>query len=136
VLIKNIIVEKYSRPAQNGAINGRNGTGWTVEASEIRWNSGAGISIGNEGRIIDSNIHHNKQIGAIGVGRNVLLKGNEIWADNIYGFDYGWEAGGVKVAASVAAVMAGNYVHRNIGPGLWCGINCEDALYENNTVEL
>ena len=37
VLIRNIIVEKYSNSAQTGAINGRSAASWSIENVEARW---------------------------------------------------------------------------------------------------
>ncbi len=31
--------------------------------------------------------------------------------------------------------MRGNHVYRNDGPGIWCDIDCRDAVIEDNTVE-
>lgn len=135
VSVKNLIVEKYASPAQMGAVNGRNGANWTIESSEIRLNSGAGVTLGSGGRIIRSNIHHNGQIGAVIVGRNVAFTGNLLWANNTSGFDSHWEGGGIKIAASESVIIADNYVHHNLGPGLWCDINCRDVTYEGNKVE-
>lgn len=135
VLIKDLTVEKYANPSQNGAINGEGGSNWRVEECEVRLNSGAGVSVGQGGSIIASNIHHNGQIGAVMVGRKLALKNNEIWANNIYDFDYRWEAGGVKIAESSDVLIKNNFAHHNNGPGLWCDINCRDVIYENNKVE-
>jgi Right handed beta helix region/O-Antigen ligase len=134
VLISNLVVEKYKSAAQRGAIRGY--ARWTTRNVEVRWNSGAGITLGAEGRILDSHIHHNGQIGVVMVGRNVVLAGNEIAFNNVLGFDPDWEAGGVKIAASDGVEMARNFVHDNSGPGLWCDIDCRDVVYEANTVEL
>lgn len=136
VVISNLVVEKYKSAAQRGAIRGSNAMRWTTKNVEARWNSGAGISLGTEGQILDCHIHHNGQIGVIMVGRSVVLAGNEIAFNNVLGFDPEWEAGGVKIAASDGVEMARNFVHHNSGPGLWCDIDCRNVLYEANTVEL
>ena len=91
--------------------------------------------MGTNGAIVDCRIHHNGQLGGTAGGTDILLKGNEIWANNIYGFDYGWEAGGVKITNSDRVTFRDNHVHHNVGPGLWCDINCRDVIYEGNTVE-
>ena len=135
VLITNLTIEKYASAAQKGAIQAEGAAGWTIENCEVRLNSGAGISVGTGSRVNDCNIHHNGQIGITGFGRDILIEDNEIWANNIRGFDPGWEAGGVKIALSDGIVFRGNYVHENFGPGLWCDINCHNALYEANLVE-
>jgi parallel beta-helix repeat protein len=135
VLIRGLVIEKYYNPAQEGAVAGKLGKGWRVEHTEFRLNSGVGVAVGTNGAIVDCKIHHNGQLGANAVGTDILIGGNEIWANNIYGFDFDWEAGGVKVANSDRVTLRGNHVHHNVGPGLWCDINCRDVIYEGNTVE-
>jgi hypothetical protein len=135
VTIKNIIVEKYDSPAQEGAINGRFSTNWIVSGVELRWNSAVGIRVGAGGQLLDSNVHHNGQLGVSAGGKSMLLKNNEVWANNAYGFDVAWEAGGVKAAEAEDFKVIGNRVHDNGGTGIWCDINCRNALFEGNTAE-
>jgi hypothetical protein len=135
VLIKNLTIEKYASVAQKGAIQTTEGPRWTIENCELRWNSGAGIGIGTGGRVRDCDIHHNGQIGIAGHGRDILIEKNRIWSNNIYGFDYGWEAGGAKIALSDGVTFRDNDVRDNVGPGLWCDIDCRNVVYEGNLVE-
>jgi len=119
VLISNVIVEKYGSIAQKGAIEGMGAVGWTVENCEVRLNSGGGLTVGTSGRVHDNDIHHNGQIGIGGVGRDILIENNRIWANNTRGFNFNWEAGGVKLALSDGVVLRGNHVYDNNGSGLW-----------------
>jgi len=135
VLIRNITVEKYSSVAGKGAIQGKGGPDWIVENCEVRLNSGAGIVIGAGGRVRGCDVHHNGQIGIAGQGRDIMIENNRIWENNTHGFDFKWEAGGVKVVVSDGVVFRGNHVHDNIGPGLWCDIECRNVVYEGNLVE-
>ena len=135
VLIRNITVEKYASLAQEGAIQSRGGTGWTIENCEVRLNSAGGIGVGAGSRVLGCDIHHNGQIGITGVGPDILIENNRIWANNVRGFATGWEAGGVKLALSNGVTFRGNHVHDNIGAGLWCDINCRNVVYEGNLIE-
>jgi hypothetical protein len=135
VLIRNIIVEKYANAAQSGAIHAMTAAGWTIENVEARWNSGAGIALGSGGRVRSSNVHHNGQIGIVGVGRVIEIDGNSISDNNTRGFDFKWEAGGVKIGLSDGVTMRNNHAYDNVGPGLWCDIECRNVLYERNVVE-
>jgi parallel beta-helix repeat protein len=135
VLIRGLIVEKYFNPAQEGAVQGEEARGWRVEDCEFRFNSGAGVSVGSGGAILNSRIHHNGQLGATAGGSDILIEGNEIWANNMYGFDYTWEAGGVKVTDSERVTFRRNHSHHNGGPGLWCDERCRDTVFEGNIVE-
>lgn len=134
VVISGLVIEKYFNPAQEGAVHGE-GRGWRVENSELRLNSGAGVSVGSDGAISNCKIHHNGQIGVTADGSNILLEANEIWSNNIYGFDSEWDAGGVKITVSSDIVFRNNHVHHNNGPGLWCDERCVNVLFEGNLVE-
>jgi hypothetical protein len=109
--------------------------GWRVENSELRLNSGAAIALGSSSKVLASYLHRNGQTGIAGEGVDLMIENNLISANNIYGFDYKWEAGGVKLASSDGVVMRGNHVVDNVGPGLWCDIACRNVIYENNIVE-
>lgn len=135
VSIGNLVVEKFANAAQQGAIDARKGTGWTIENCEVRLNSGAGIGVGSGGLVRNCDIHANGQIGIAGYGRDISIEHNHIWSNNTYGFDGTWEAGGAKIALSDGVRFVDNYVHDNNGPGLWCDINCKNVLYEKNLVE-
>lgn len=135
VSINNLIIEKYASPAQRSAISARGGIDWTIENCEIRLNSGGGIGIGDGTQIRFNNIHHNGQTGVGGVGKHVVIENNRIWANNTRGFDFKWEAGGVKLALSEDVILRANLVYDNVGPGLWCDISCRDVVYEGNRVE-
>ncbi|MBW3660098.1 MAG: right-handed parallel beta-helix repeat-containing protein [Gemmatimonadetes bacterium] len=142
VTIRNLVIERYAPGAQMGAIKAGGhdrddgSYGWIVENVEVRENDGGGIRIGHAMTIRNSTIHHNSQIGIVGVGDDVLVEGNEI-AYNNHGkeFDYGWEAGGAKFVKTRNLVVRGNHVHHNWGPGLWTDIDNVDTLYEGNLVE-
>jgi parallel beta-helix repeat protein len=135
VLIRNVTVEKYASVAQKGAIQTTGGTGWTIEDCELRWNSGLGVGLGSGGSVRNCDIHHNGQAGIGGYGQDILIEKNRIWSNNIYGFDYTWEAGGAKIALSDGVIFRDNDVRDNGGPGLWCDIDCRNVVYEGNTVE-
>ncbi|MDX1622623.1 MAG: right-handed parallel beta-helix repeat-containing protein [Gemmatimonadota bacterium] len=142
VTIRNLVIEDYAPGAQMGAIKagghdpGASTSGWVVENSEVRHNDGGGIRIGDRMTIRDSRIHHNSQIGIVGIGDGVLVENNEIDHNNWQKeYDYGWEAGGTKFVKTRNLVVRGNHVHDNWGPGLWTDIDNVDTLYENNLVE-
>ncbi|MGY4320620.1 hypothetical protein ACVWW1_009947 [Bradyrhizobium sp. JR3.5] len=135
ILIKNLIIEKYASVGQKGAVQAQDANGWVVENCELRLNSAAGIAVGSGTRIRDCDIHHNGQIGITGVGRDVVIERNRVFANNTREFNPNWEAGGVKLAVSSNVVMRDNRVYDNRGPGLWCDIECRDVLYEGNIAE-
>jgi hypothetical protein len=135
VVIRNITVEKYGSPAQRGAIHARDGARWMIADCVVRLNSGAGISVGDGTRVQNCDVDNNGQIGIEGNGKDIRIEGNRIWANNIYGFDPAWEAGGVKIAESDGVEFRDNHVYDNNGSGLWCDIDCRNVIYEGNLVE-
>jgi hypothetical protein len=133
VTVAGIVVEKYSTPAQQGAIH--MASGWTVIGNEVRWNHGYGIRGATNGRILNNNVHHNGQMGIGGVGSNILIQGNEVAFNHWAGFLNDWERGGMKFAASTDLVFRNNYVHDNDGRGIWTDIDVKGLLIEDNLVE-
>ena len=134
VSIDGLVIEKYASPAQRGAINALGRSGWSITNCEVRLNRGAGIILGSDGRVTSCNIHHNGQLGIGGEGSGITIEGSEIHSNNTGGFDFGWEAGGVKIGSGESVVLRNNRVHDNVGAGLWCDIDCREVLYEGNEV--
>jgi parallel beta-helix repeat protein len=142
VVIQSLIIEHYNPPVQRGAIlagwdeGGPTTEGWSVENCEIRYNSTGGIRIGDHMKVLNSNIHHNGQLGIGGIGDSVLIDGNEIAYNNYSAtYDVTWEAGGAKFVLTNWLVARGNYVHDNTGPGLWSDIDSRNTIYERNRIE-
>jgi len=72
-------------------------------------------------------------------GSNLAIRNNELAFNNTVNYDCGWECGGAKFAGGPGQevqdlVFAGNYVHDNYGPGVWCDINCYHPIVTNNTI--
>lgn len=141
VTIRGLVVEHYASPLQMGAITAGGHeqkdqtTGWRIEECEVRNNAGGGIRLGDEMQVLRSHIHHNGQIGLVGIADGTLIEDNEIAYNNTRGVDSGWEAGGTKFVLSEGLVVRGNYVHHNDGKGIWTDIDNIDVLIERNIVE-
>jgi parallel beta-helix repeat protein len=136
VRIDGLIVQNYAPPQQRGAIDARGTYGWMVQNCEVRYNMvGEGITAGTKSQILNNKIHHNDQLGIGGIGDSILVQGNEIAFNNyLRDYTWGWELGGVKMAATRWLVMRGNYAHDNFGHGIWSDVDNIYALYENNRV--
>jgi parallel beta-helix repeat protein len=142
ITIRNLIIEDYAPGAQMGAIKGgghsreESTEGWTIEGCEIRYNEGGGIRTGNRMRVLNNKVHHNSQIGMVGMGDGLLVEGNEIAYNNWEKkFAYGWEAGGTKFVRTDGLIVRNNWSHHNWGPGLWTDIDNINVTYEGNLVE-
>jgi hypothetical protein len=97
-------------------------------------------------QVIGNFIHHNSQIGidtnfADSVDptvtfANIVVSSNEIAYNNYrHDFDPGWEAGGTKFWGTSNLQVTNNYVHDNIGPGLWSDTDNVKTTYANNDIE-
>ncbi len=141
VTINRLVIEKYAPPAQEGAIDSRadtsdlvGGSDWVVTDNVVRWNHGIGVSA-TTGAIVQSNvIYQNGQMGMSAHGNNILIAENEIYGNNTAGFERSWEAGGGKFVFTDGLTVRGNYVHDNLGIGLWTDIDNINTRYENNRV--
>jgi parallel beta-helix repeat protein len=138
VTIRNLVIQNYNPPLQDGAIRGdwNASTGWVIEYNEVKNNrGGAGIYISNQSTIRNNYIHHNGQLGILGRGNGAVVTGNEISYNNTGGNDPNWAAGGVKLLYSTGLRFANNYVHDNMGQGVWFDINNIDCIIDGNRVE-
>jgi hypothetical protein len=134
VTVKNLIIEKYANASSSGALtpSEQQAAGWTIDSNEIRLNHGAGLRVGSGSKVLRNKVHHNGQIGIMGLGSNILVEGNEIAFNNNAGFYYPWEAGGTKFLFTTNLIIRNNYSHDNRGPGLWTDYNNYYVTYESN----
>jgi parallel beta-helix repeat protein len=115
---------------------------WTVQDVEIR-DSQVGISVSTGSVLRNSFIHDNRQYGIIGgPGRDIRVETTELTSNNTSRFCGGaceGDAGTDKIVGSMSGaygvVWRGNWVHDNIGNGIWSDGNVRDSLYANNLVE-
>ena len=143
VSISHVVVEKYASPPQFGAIgaqgwagNDRGGAqGWTVTDTEVRLSHGTGIQLADHSTIERCDVHHNGQKGIGARGADILVENNEIAFNNYAGYDYGWEAGGSKFSRTTNLRVLNNYVHDNLGSGLWTDIDNKNTTYRMNRVD-
>lgn len=132
VTLEGLTIEKYAAPGQAGAVAVRRD--WSVISCEIRFNHGAGVK-GASGLVMrDSYLHHNGQFGISGGGVGVTIEGNEISHNGAVGYSPGWAAGGTKFVQVTNLKVVDNFVHSNLGPGLWTDAGLEGTVYEANRV--
>ena len=145
VVIAHLTIQGFGPVGGNnneGVVNHDSAPGWTVEASTVQANAGAGVMIGSGTVLRGSCLRDNGQYGfnayhRDGV-RDVELSGNEITGNNTDD----WEArldgcgctGGGKFWETVGARVVGNYVHDNRGAGLWADTNNSAFLVQGNYV--
>jgi hypothetical protein len=83
--------------------------------------------------LVRASYFHNNRRNGMGGGEchRMLVVGTEL-AFNGTDRQLGKGAGGIKVAGSVGVVIRENFVHDNIGTGIWCDENCRDWLVAGN----
>ncbi len=142
VTISDLKIEKYATPAQRGTIqaetlgdDGVRGWRWVIENVEVTGSHGAGIRTGDFTRVIGAYLHHNGQLGlSVSGGTGVVIEDSELAFNNIAGFSWGWEGGGMKAVRTNGLMVRNNRSHDNNGPGLWTDIDNVATVYENNRV--
>ena len=136
VRIEGLVIEKFANEGQLAAVDSR--YNWSVVRDEVRLNHGTGV--GNAAVLRDSFIHDNGEMGfAMGwvtatPGNPFLVENNEISANNYAGYDPNWEAGCCKFGRIDGVVVRGNYIHDNLGKGLWTDGDNFNVVYENNRI--
>lgn len=141
VTISNLVIAKYATPAQEGTVqaqslaDGERGQRWIMRDLEVTGSHGVGIRTGDATLVTGVNVHHNGQMGiAVSGGIEVVLEDTEIGFNNIAGFDWTWEGGGMKATRTDGLVVRRVHSHDNTGPGLWTDIDTQNTLYEDNLV--
>jgi parallel beta-helix repeat protein len=130
VVIQGMIVQGYATPVNSGAaIWGQGATGWRIEDVEARNNAWAAIFISANSVIRGNYVHHNGWLGIVGDHvSGAVVDSNEIAYNNLAGNDPNFAAGGLKAIATSNLTLRGNFVHHNVGFGLWCD-NCNATTY-------
>jgi hypothetical protein len=91
------------------------GTGWRITRVETT-GSGAGLFTGRGAVISASWTHHNRYVGVR--GSHGIIQDSEI-AHNGTLMDTGGDDGGTKFIFAGDVYLLRNFVHDNLGPGLW-----------------
>ncbi len=151
VVIEGLTIEHYATPTQHGAIGFHEEHwtyDWTVRDTTVRQNHGAGIRLGPGMTLERVRVLDNGQLGVGGDGIDrtdgptggyqapVTIVDSEISGNGVLSFDWGWEAGGVKIKNALAgSVFERNVVRGNDGPGAWWDIDDRDAVIRDNVIE-
>jgi len=125
VTVANLVLEQAASEAQVAAVEARRttpygmGSGWHILHNEVRLNHGVGLGLA-DGAVVTANfVHHQGQLGFGAWGNGSVVSGNEISFNGVAGYSPDWEAGGSKSWHTDRHAVRHNYVHDNLGPGLW-----------------
>jgi parallel beta-helix repeat protein len=140
VTIEGFTMRHAASPAQFGALQSRAGADRLLvrrvhlsdaHAALISFQDVAGASL------LDSTLERGGQLGIQSGGdgtTNLTISGNHVLDNNTEGFDPEWEAGGMKIAIAHGLRVTDNDVDGNLGPGIWCDLDCRDADISDNRV--
>jgi Right handed beta helix region len=136
VTVKGFRMRHAANDAQKGALEVDPYSGWLIQNNTLSDTHGAVVSLGggNNNKLIANDVFRGGQIGVVSDGHGSVVRGNRIHHNNTKDFNPFWEAGGLKFALSRNALLDGNAVYANDGPGIWCDITCVNAIISNNRV--
>jgi parallel beta-helix repeat protein len=143
VTIAGLVIRGYKLAAQTAAIDGINNSdtgaatwpGWQIIGNQITAiQGGRGVTVSDGWVVRDNIVSNNGELGLAGSGANIVIENNELLGNNQALYAKDWEAGGAKFTQASGLVFRGNYVHDNLGPGLWCDIDCHNVVIERNDI--
>ena len=145
VVISNLTIQNFGSARGNndeGVVNHDSGSGWAIQANTIQKNAGAGLMIGSKNVVRGNCLRNNGQYGfnAYHPQRvaGIVIERNEITANNTDD----WEnlrpgcgcTGGGKFWSVAGAIVRGNWLHDNNGPGMWADTNNTAFAVEGNYI--
>ena len=139
VTIRYLTIQHFGAPGQNngeGVVNNGAARGWRIDHLTVRSNAGAGVALGPGNVLTHSCLENNGEYGFIGAGPHLRISHDEIADNNTDN----WESrrpgcgctGGAKFWSIDGAIVTGNYIHDNRGPGLWADTNNRSFDVERN----
>jgi len=139
VTIRYLTIQNFGAPGVNngqGVVNHDEGPNWHIDHVTVQESAGAGVMLGSGNVLAHSCLRNNGQYGFQGFGSHLKVYNNEIVGNNTDN----WEArqascgcsGGAKFWTVNGATITSNYVHDNIGPGLWADTNNRGFNVEHN----
>lgn len=140
VVIDGLVMRNAAQGAtQSSSLDVYNADRVTIRNVDLSGGSYSNIRFWNgsdDGVVEDSDIHHGRALGIHSWDADrITLRRNRIHDNNPARIaDPGWEAGGVKLALGTGHVIAWNEVNDNLGPGLWCDVDCRNTTFTSNRV--
>jgi parallel beta-helix repeat protein len=65
---------------------------------------------------------------------HALIQGNTLIQNGWGGWDWQWQAGGIKTVGATNLTLDSNTVFGTYGPALWCDIGCQGVVFSNNRI--
>ena len=139
VTIRYLTIQNFGPRGANGGqgvVNHDEGSGWHIDHVTVQGNAGGGVMLGSGNVLAYSCLKGNGEYGFQGGGAHLIVDHNEVTGNNTDN----WEVrqpgcgctGGAKFWGANGAVITSNYVHGNLGPGLWADTNNRGFDVEHN----
>jgi hypothetical protein len=143
VTLEYLTIQHFVPPGNQYAVNGDQGTDWTVEYDTVQDNGdtrgselGAALGLG-PGNVVEHNcLTHNGQYGMNAGGYETEFNYNEVSWNGISFFpdlQCGC-SGGIKYWDATDATVVGNYIHDNYDAGLWADTDNAGFLVKDNYI--
>ena len=150
VTVEYLTIENFTAGSGEAVVGQDAQSGWVIRDDLIENNPfGAGAALSTDGTVTDNCLQKNGEYGYTAEGENgtenhVTLTNNDINDNNNAGYydipgstqQCGCSGGG-KFWQTIDATVTGNYIHNNLGPGIWvdtanAGFNISGNYFANN----
>ena len=139
VTIRYLTIQNFGARGDNGGqgvVNHDEGSGWQIDHVTVQDNAGAGVMLGSGNVLAYSCLKDNGEYGFQGGGANIVVDHNEVAGNNTDNWEVRQQGcgctGGAKFWDVNGATIVSNYVHDNLGPGLWADTNNRGFDVEHN----
>lgn len=112
----------------------RYGAGWTLRWLDVTGNYSRGITTGDGMTIDGCWVHDNGLLGIGGNGSGIQILDSDVSRNDTTGNTTYGEYGGVKISGVDGAVLRGDDIHDNTGPGLWTDRDATNVTIAGNTI--
>jgi hypothetical protein len=142
VTIRYLTVQNFVAPRDQGVVNHDSGANWTIQYNTVVNNAGAGVMVGPGDTVSYNCLKSNGQYGfsayRAGGDSNITVDHNEITGNNTGNWDVVVPGcgcvGGGKLWNTIGGSVTNNWVHNNVGPGIWADTNNAGILIDANYI--
>ena len=142
VTIQGFTMRHAANGGRSGAIMNRTGwleagyADWTVQDNVLSHAHGAVVSLtGATGlKILNNDISRGGQLGIKSTGQAEIIRGNKIHHNNTEGFNWKWEAGGMKTSHAENVIVDSNEFYHNRGNAIWFDVECSNNIIIDNRI--
>lgn len=142
VTVRNFTMRHASNAGRSGAVMNRPEAvsggydGWMLQDNRLSDAHGAVVNFDNATglRVLGNDISRGGQLGVQGSGSGEIISGNKIHDNNTEGFDWEWEAGGIKTSYADNVEVSSNEIYRNKGSAVWFDIDSRNNTISDNRI--